>query len=130
MGVGIWVCVAIGVASFVVSITATLAVLVRLPSTYFEDGHLPLFEGRPAWLRTLAKVGKNVVGGLLVLLGIILSVPGVPGQGILTILLGIVLLDIPGKRRLERKIVGIGAVRKSLDRLRRRFGRDPFVLEA
>ena len=41
-------------------------------------------------------IGKNMAGVLLVVLGILLSLPGVPGQGILTILLGIMLLDFPG----------------------------------
>jgi hypothetical protein len=39
-------------------------------------------------------------------MGIILALPGVPGQGILTVLIGVMLLEFPGKRRLERAIVG------------------------
>jgi hypothetical protein len=33
-----------------------------------------------------------------------MSVPGVPGQGLLTILLGVMLLDFPGRRSLELKV--------------------------
>ena len=124
----VWICIAIGVASLLLSLLVTVAVLVRLPPTYFADGRFSVLPDSAPWIRVAAKVAKNVVGGLLVLLGIALSVPGVPGQGILTILLGIVLLDVPGKHRLERKIIGIPAVRKALDRLRHRFGREPFVL--
>jgi hypothetical protein len=74
-------------------------------------------------------VGKNLLGAFLVLLGIVLSLPGVPGQGILTILIGVMLLDFPGKRDLERKLVSRPKVREGIDRLRQRFGKPPLVLE-
>ncbi len=48
---------------------------------------------------------RTSLGLFLVLLGGVLSVPGIPGQGILTALIGLVLLDFPGKRRLEQKIL-------------------------
>jgi hypothetical protein len=57
--------------------------------------------------------------------GIILSLPGIPGQGVLTILLGIMLSDFPGKVRLERKIVSYPKVREALNLLRSRFGKPP-----
>jgi hypothetical protein len=60
--------------------------------------------------------------------GIVLTLPGVPGQGMLTILLGLMLLDVPGKRRLERRIVGRRRILKAINRLRKRFGRPPLVL--
>ncbi len=72
---------------------------------------------------------KNLLGLFLVLLGVLLSVPGIPGQGVLTILLGIVLLDFPGKRRLERSMLARPRLRRAVDRLRHRFGRPPFVLD-
>jgi hypothetical protein len=80
-------------------------------------------------MRVVAILGKNLLGAVLVLLGIVLSLPGVPGQGILTILLGVMLLDFPGKRDLERKIVGRPKVREAIDRLRKRFGKQPLVLD-
>jgi len=125
----VWLCIALGVGGFLLSVAIMVAVLVRLPPTYFADGRISLFPGQPRWKRGAAHVAKNLVGVFLVVLGIVLSIPGVPGQGLLTILLGIILLDIPGKRRLEQKIVAIPAVRRSLNRLRERFGREPFHLE-
>ncbi|HEU4479438.1 MAG TPA: hypothetical protein VFR80_13045, partial [Pyrinomonadaceae bacterium] len=68
-------------------------------------------------------------GVLLVILGVLLSLPGVPGQGILTILLGIMLLDFPGRRSLERRIVGWPKVFNAINKLRRRFDKPPLVLE-
>ncbi len=68
------------------------------------------------------------MGLVLVALGVLLSVPGVPGQGLLTILIGFILLDFPGKRALERRLVTRPAVIGAIDRLRARFGRPPMKL--
>jgi hypothetical protein len=78
--------------------------------------------------RGLWKVAKNVLGLALVGLGLLLSLPGVPGQGILTVLIGLILLDFPGKRALERRLVTRPAVLHAINRLRARFNRPPMEL--
>jgi hypothetical protein len=80
-------------------------------------------------VRVTLLVGKNVLGVVLVGIGIILSIPGVPGQGLLTILLGVMLLDIPGKRQLECKIISRPQVLKAVNKLRHRFDKPHLVLE-
>jgi hypothetical protein len=80
-------------------------------------------------VRVLAIIGKNLLGVVLVVLGILLSLPGVPGQGVLTILLGIMLLDFPGRRRFERWIVGWPKVFNAINKLRQRFDKPPLVLD-
>ena len=57
------------------------------------------------------------------------SLPGVPGQGILTMLLGVMLLSLPGKRRCEQWLVSRRRVRAGIDRIRGRFGKPPLVLD-
>ena len=84
---------------------------------------------RPAAVRVLAIIGKNVLGLLLVALGIVLSIPGVPGQGILTILLGIMLLDFPGKRRFEHWLVSRPKIFSAINKLRQRFSKPALVLD-
>jgi len=64
----------------------------------------------------------------LILLGLFLSLPGVPGQGILTILIGVMLLNFPGKRRLERWLVSRPRVLPVINGLRARFGKPPLLL--
>jgi hypothetical protein len=58
-----------------------------------------------------------------------MSIPGVPGQGILTILLGIMLLDLPGKRDLENKLVSRPQVLKTINKLRHKFGKPNLILD-
>ena len=73
-------------------------------------------------------IGKNIAGILLVALGIVLSLPGVPGQGLLTVLLGIMLLDFPGRDRLEQKLLSKPSIVNTINKLRGRFGKEPLVL--
>jgi hypothetical protein len=48
-----------------------------------------------------------------------------PGQGIVTILIGLVLVDLPGKRALERWMVGRPRVLAAINRLRAKYGHPP-----
>ncbi len=43
---------------------------------------------------------RQIFGFALIFLGIVLSLPGVPGQGLLTIFLGVLILEYPGKSTL------------------------------
>ena len=58
-----------------------------------------------------------------------MSVPGVPGQGILTILLGVMLLDLPGKRRVEQRILRQPKVLEKINKLRNKFSKPPLLLD-
>jgi hypothetical protein len=123
--------VSIFVLSLVVSSLACIFVILRLPENYFHLERPPSEESnRPKWQRTLGIVVKNVVGVALVVLGLVMALPGVPGQGLLTMFMGIVLLDFPGKRAFERNIVSRPSILRACNRLRTRFGKKPFTLLA
>jgi hypothetical protein len=115
-------------ASSLLSLAAVVAVLVALPVNYFQDGAAPAEGPRSPLLRWAWKIAKNILGLVLIALGLVLSVPGVPGQGLLTIVIGLILLDYPGKRGLERRIVARPAVLRTINRVRTRFGRPPMEL--
>ena len=76
-----------------------------------------------------AVILKNVLGVMLVILGLLLSLPGVPGQGLLTILLGLIMIDIPGKRPLEAKIIKRPTILVAANKLRARYNKKPLVLD-
>lgn len=120
--VGSWViAAAVAIASAGVSVAVTIAVLVRLRADHFACEH-------QASKSLATRVGRNVGGVVLVALGVFLSLPGVPGQGLLTILLGIMCLDIPGKRRVELWILRRPSVLGGIDKLRARYGKPPLEL--
>ena len=92
--------------SFVVSAAVVIVVLAKLPAAYFlERPQRQLWIDQHPAVRLILHLLKNLLGLGLVAAGCLLSLPGVPGQGILTIVIGIMLLDFPGKHRWERKIV-------------------------
>jgi Putative transmembrane protein (PGPGW) len=119
--------------SSVVSVGAVIATIIavpwiigRLPQNYFarDERHAwDVEEGAP-WYTGVIEILKNVVGLVLLLLGLIMLVT--PGQGILTILAGLLLMNFPGKFRLERWLVMRPGVMRGLNWLRAKRGQAHF----
>lgn len=129
-----WQQIAWGAALFVVTFTISIAAVglfvVLLPPTFFLTNRRREFmNGRHPALRWTAVGLKNLLGLSLVVVGVGLSLPGMPGQGLLTILIGLILMDFPGKRKLERKIIGRPKVLGTVNRLRARFNKPPLLLD-
>ncbi|MCS7017198.1 MAG: hypothetical protein NZM42_13920 [Gemmatales bacterium] len=128
----LWWDLAIGFVVFVVSFVVSLAlatwVILRLPTDYFRDSAARNNSGNQRW-HTLLVVGlaRNVLGLILVAVGIFLSLPGIPGQGFLTIVLGLMLMQFPGKRYLEKRFLGQPRVLELLNRIRQRYQRPPLL---
>jgi len=112
---------------FVLGIAAFVVLVVALPTRYFVDEHR-LWTGKHPLFRLLGVVGKNLLGLVLIALGVVLSIPGIPGQGLLTIFIGMMLLDIPGKHRLVQRFVRRPGVLRTLNQMRAWFGRSPLVV--
>ena len=115
--------------TFVVATGVVSFVVVKLPATYFHPDHdrEVLKDKNPA-IRWAGIIGKNLAGVILVVLGVVMSMPGIPGPGLVTILFGVMLVDFPGKQRLEYKIVSRPSVLKTINNLRERFGKKPMKL--
>ncbi|MFN0158243.1 MAG: hypothetical protein ACKVRP_09255 [Bacteroidota bacterium] len=129
-----WPNVLISLGLFVVSLVFSTLVLgivmVKLPADYFSASHPRHFLlDKPKFIRWGALIAKNLVGLFLIVMGIILSLPGVPGQGILTILLGLIMIDIPGKRPFEARIISRPPILNSINKLRARYGKPPLILD-
>ena len=121
---------AIFVGSFLINLAIVSVILVKLPANHFAKNRKTKFWAGPRPALNAAKViGKNIAGVLLVALGVVLSLPGIPGQGLLTILLGIMLLDFPGRERLEQKLLSKPTIVNTINRLRGRFGKPPLELK-
>lgn len=101
-------------------------VVIRLPQDYFARPERVVWRGS-AGAPVLALVFgllKNLLGLVLIMLGLIMLVT--PGQGILTLLIGLLLMNFPGKYRLERWLVLRPGVLRGLNWLRHRRGQLPF----
>lgn len=124
------IAVAIFLVTFVGSLAIVAVVVVKIPANYFHSSHEREFmTERHKLLRWTGFVAKNLLGVILIVLGVLMSLPGVPGQGLLTVLLGVMLVDFPGKRRLETKLVGRPKILQSINRLRAKYDKPPLVLD-
>ena len=116
--------------TFGVSILTIAVVIIKLPANYFSSHYVQDFlPGSPWFVRWGAVIAKNLLGVFLVVLGLLLSLPGVPGQGLLTILLGLIMLDIPGKRPIEARIIKRPSILSTVNSLRARYGKPPFEMD-
>ena len=116
--------VTVSVVSFIVSIVLTPILILRIPPDYFshERRHRVLAKQHPI-IRFVLIAAKNMLGIVLILAGLALFV--LPGQGLITMLVGLLITDYPGKFALERWLVLRRRVLPTLNWLRTRYGRAP-----
>jgi len=116
--------VALALSIPVISFLAGLAMILGLPADYFVR---PRDRGRHArrGYRILLWALRNLVGCVVFVAGLVMAVPLVPGPGLLFMLIGIGLVDFPGKRALELRLLRQPHVLHSVNRIRARFGRPP-----
>jgi hypothetical protein len=124
----IWFMAVISIISFIGSLLLIPLLAIRIPEDYFagKKRHRwePWAHEHPV-IRWSLLIAKNALGYIFIILGIAMLV--LPGQGILTILIGIMFINFPGKYQLERWVVMQGPVLKTINRLRHRAGRAPLM---
>ncbi len=118
---------ALSVIFFIGSLIAIPFILVRLPTDFF-DTRVPRrwMEDHHPVLRLFGHLVKNVIGAIFLFVGFLMLF--LPGQGILTMLIGVTMLDFPGKRKLEAKMIGQPAVLNTINTMRQKFGRPPLTI--
>jgi hypothetical protein len=118
------------VTIFLVTTAGAVGVVVWLPADHFNrpPGEDSMARRHPI-LRWTLLILKNLLGAVILPLGVVMALPLVPGPGLVFILVGLSLLDFPGKRRLERRLLLTPTVNRFLNRVRHRFGRPALILE-
>jgi len=113
--------------TFVLSLLLIPWILGRLPRDCFLKLIAKVGDGRP--LYSLSGVSilliRNLFGLLLLLAGIAMLF--LPGQGLLTILMGCLFISFPGKNKLVDNLVRRPKVQQSLDWLRKKRGKSSFI---
>ena len=119
---------AISLFVFIASLLSLPWLVAQIPDDYFlPDKRQPAeWKEQHPLVRLLALVGKNLIGLGLILAGILMLF--LPGQGILTLVMGALMMDYPGKFQLECKIVKTPAVLKGLNWLRAKANKPPLIL--
>lgn len=112
----IGISVGVSIALFVGSLVAIPIVIIRLPEDYLvrppqKSKSLPL------------RIAKNALGVVLLAVGIAMLV--LPGQGVLMVIIGLLLVDFPGRRKLLHKLLTKPKVQRAITAIRRRGGKPP-----
>jgi hypothetical protein len=125
-----WWATALSLLALLATVIGVPWVVARLPRDYFSRPARAVWRvsAREPVLALVLGTVKNVLGAVLVLLGLVMLVT--PGQGLLTLLIGLLLMNFPGKYRLERWLVCRPGVLRALNWLRRRRGEPPFEAPA
>ncbi|MHC5024672.1 MAG: hypothetical protein ACYTGG_12330 [Planctomycetota bacterium] len=124
----VWWLAAASVVTFVGTLIAVPMLVIRIPADYFAHRRrhtAPWADQHPA-IRVCLLIGKNTLGVVFIAVGLAMFV--LPGQGILTVMIGLMLLDFPGKFALERWLVSHRPVSRAIAWLRRRAHREPLRL--
>lgn len=113
---------------YIASIVLVPWMLILLPSDYFahEERETCLWKGDSVLIKSLLIFLKNLVGLILLLAGIAMLF--LPGQGILTIVAGLFLMDFPYKFKIEKWIIGHQVVLKTFNKIRQKANKEPFTL--
>ena len=117
----------ISVFVLIISVFMMVLIISFLPENYFKSENRNLISNvqnsRYPLLKFLILIIKNFFGILLLLSGILMLL--LPGQGILTIITGLVFMDYPGKYKFERKLLRQKGVINSINWIRSRLSKPP-----
>lgn len=112
------------VAAFVIGIVLVVIGIVYLPVDYFSFKYKPFSRKiSNRLLRRSYLVVKNGVGLFVIVTGLAFLI--LPGQGILTIVIGISLTDFPGKHKVVRYLAGKSPLLRGANWLRSKAGKRP-----
>lgn len=126
----LWFTGAASVALFIASILIIPPLVVRIQPDYFAHPERPQspWAQRMRFVRISILIGKNLLGGLMMIAGLAMLV--LPGQGLLTLFVGFLLIDFPGKYRLEKWLIRRRYILGPINWLRLRRHRPPLQVEA
>ena len=119
----------LGVVSSIIFLISLLSIrwlVCMIPSDYFIKKEQSKFKSNypVAWI--ISSIIKNIFGYVLIFGGILMLV--LPGQGLITIFIGLMLSSYPGKYKIEKKIIAIPRIFKTINWLRKKSDEPPLNL--
>ena len=122
----------LGISSIAILIISALSIgyfIKKIQHDYFlnDKRGIPDYKNKNPvfWVITLAL--KNIIGYCLIMGGILMLV--LPGQGLLTILVGLMLSDYPGKFKLEKRIIKTNLILKTINWYRIKSNIPPIIFK-
>ena len=127
------VLIGLGISSILIFILSILGIswfIAQIPEDYFlSTKRKPSkWQEQKPILRLAVIFGKNIIGFSLIIGGLLMLV--LPGQGLLTIVTGLLLVNYPGKYKLEKKLVAIPSIFRALNWIRVQANKPPLKRNA
>ena len=127
------VLIGLGISSILIFILSILGIswfIAQIPEDYFlSTKRKPSkWQEQNPILRLVVIFGKNIIGFSLIIGGLLMLV--LPGQGLLTIVTGLLLVNYPGKYKLEKKLVAIPSIFRALNWIRVKANKPPLKRNA
>lgn len=108
---------------FVFSLLSIKWLVALIPSNYFISQNNSKFRSNYPMLWLISIIIKNLIGYTLIIGGMLMLV--LPGQGLFTILIGLMLSNYPGKFYIEKKFIAIPNILKTINWLRKKSNKPP-----
>lgn len=120
--------IAVSSLMFLGSLLSVPLLVIRIPADYFlrRRHFVDRFRPRHPLLRAALLAAKNLCGATLVVAGVAMLL--LPGQGMMTILVGLMFLDFPGKFALEQRLVRYRPVTAAMNWMRAKANRPAIML--
>ncbi len=127
-----WSKIAWGLLFAIIGMVASYGLIVigmiKIPADYFSPSYVQeIGSDKHFSVRWAAFIIKNTIGFLLIIAGAVMIFT--PGPGVPTILLGLIMMDIPGKRPLEAKLIQRPMVLSAVNDLRAKYNKPPLIMD-
>lgn len=111
----------ISLITFLGSLILIPLIIINLSPEYFSSKRRSMINYKNPVIRYLVLILKNILGFFFIILGIIMLF--IPGQGLLSITIGIFFINFPGKKRLEYIFFSNPKINKAINHIRRKAGK-------
>lgn len=108
---------------FLFSLLSIKWLVSLIPEDYFINKKDSKIKTNNIFIWYVVLIFKNLIGYSLILGGIMMLV--LPGQGLFTIIIGLMMSNYPGKYSIEKKFIAIPTILKSINWLRRKSNKPP-----
>ncbi|MDM5271845.1 hypothetical protein PGH07_06620 [Sulfurovum sp. zt1-1] len=119
----------IAIIVYTLSIILIPLIMILIPSDYFTHPKRQrfLWQKFPPVLQWAVIIIKNLLGVLLIVTGIAMLF--LPGQGILTIIAGLMFVNFPCKYKVEKWIIQQPIVFHAINKIRQKAGKTPLKIK-
>ena len=111
---------------FIFSLVSIKWLVALIPIDYFVYKKNSKFKTKYPFTWLISMIIKNIIGYLLIFGGILMLV--LPGQGLFTIFIGLMMSNYPGKYYIEKKIIAIPSILKTINWLRKQSNKEPIII--